>query len=62
MAMPYYEQTHMTAPERDERILELRKRGLSYAKIGKQVGMSANGVMESLRRMAEGRPGRDPRY
>jgi DNA-directed RNA polymerase specialized sigma24 family protein len=51
----------MSAPERDERIVELRRRGLSYARIGKAVGLSANGVMHSLRRIAEGRPGRDAR-
>jgi hypothetical protein len=52
---------YMSAPERDERIVELRRRGLSYARIGKAVGLSANGVMHSLRRIAEGRPGRDAR-
>jgi transposase len=52
----------MSAEDRDRRIRELRLRGLSYREIGKQVGMSANGVMHSLRRMqAGGRPGRDRR-
>ena len=51
----------MSAPERDELILALRRREWSYAKIGRAVGMSANGGMLSLRRITEGRPGRDPR-
>lgn len=51
----------MGAAERDKLIRELRLQGLSYRAIGNRVGMSANGVMHSLRRMAEGRPGLDPR-
>jgi DNA-directed RNA polymerase specialized sigma24 family protein len=58
VANRYYE---LPAPERDKLILELRLRGWSYRAIGKRVGMSANGVMHSLRRMAEGKPGRAPR-
>ena len=46
---------------RDEVIKTLRKRGMSYAKIGKVVGMSAPGVCRALERIAEGRPGRDSR-
>jgi transposase len=49
------------AVDRDKKIMELRGRGMSYRDIGKQVGMSANGVMHSLRRMREGRAGKDPR-
>ena len=59
--MRYYDQTPMTAPERDEKIVELRKRGMSYRQIGKIVGLSGAGVMYALERMSEGRPGRDPR-
>jgi DNA-directed RNA polymerase specialized sigma24 family protein len=59
--MPYYDEHLQTAPERDQTIVELRRRGLSYRAIGKHVGMSANGVMTSLRRIEAGRPGRDPR-
>lgn len=51
----------LPAAERDKLIMELRMRGWSYRAIGKRVGMSANGVMHSLRRMAEGKPGRPPR-
>jgi DNA-binding Lrp family transcriptional regulator len=51
----------LNSDDRDKKILLLRQRGMSYRDIGKQVGMSANGVMHSLRRMQEGRPGRDPR-
>jgi DNA-directed RNA polymerase specialized sigma24 family protein len=49
------------AAERDEKIRQMRLLGFSYREIGKAVGMTANGVMHSLRRMAEGRPGLDPR-
>jgi hypothetical protein len=59
--MPERGYYRLGAAERDARILELRKRGMSYRDIGKAVGMSANGVMHSLRRMAEGKPGRDRR-
>jgi DNA-directed RNA polymerase specialized sigma24 family protein len=51
----------LNAKDRDKKILELRRAGFSYREIGARVGMSANGVMHSLRRMAEGRPGLDPR-
>jgi transposase len=51
----------LNARDRDKRIMELRLRGMSYRDIGKRVGMSANGVMHSLRRMQTGRPGLDPR-
>jgi hypothetical protein len=54
----YYE---MSAMQRDEKILEMRRRGYSYRAIGKAVGMSPNGVMHSLRRISEGRPGRNSR-
>lgn len=49
------------AEERDKLILDLRRRGWTYARIGKYVGMSANGVSASLVRIQEGRPGRPPR-
>lgn len=58
MADRFYE---LNAGDRDELIRELRGRGWSYRAIGKRVGMSANGVMHSLRRMAAGKPGRDSR-
>jgi len=51
----------LPAHERDKMIMELRLRGWSYRAIGKRVGMSANGVMHSLRRMSEGKEGRAPR-
>ena len=49
------------AAERDRIIVELRRRGWTYARIGKAIGMSANGVSASLVRIREGRPGRAPR-
>ena len=51
----------LNAEDRDKKIRELHGLGFSYREIGKRVGMSANGVMHSLRRMQQGRPGRDPR-
>jgi hypothetical protein len=68
----YYEQTQLTAPQGDEMIVRLRRKGWTYRRIGKAVGMSANGVMQALRRMADPAPlpkaqsqvlrqGRDPR-
>jgi hypothetical protein len=59
--MPYYDAHRQTAFQRDQTILALRRRGYSYRAIGKAVGMTANGVMTSLRRIQAGRPGRDPR-
>lgn len=51
----------LSSVERDELIVELRRRGCTLAHIGRRVGMSANGVLHALRRIEEGRPGRDPR-
>jgi len=59
--VPYYDDTHQTAPQRDKTILELRKRGYSYRAIGKAVGMDGSGVLRSLRRIEAGGPGtKDP--
>jgi transposase-like protein len=68
----YYDATGLTAPQRDELIVRLRRRGYTYRKIAKVVRMSPNGVMQALRRMADPAPldkarnqvlrqGRDPR-
>jgi hypothetical protein len=60
--MPYYDQTHMTTPERDALIVKLRKEGKSLRQIARATGMrSAGAVASALQRIAEGRPGRDPR-
>lgn len=58
---PYYDELKMTGEERDELIVKLRNAGWSYRDVGAQVGMSANGVMHALRRIADGRRGRNPR-
>jgi hypothetical protein len=55
--MRYYSDTGQTATRCDKTIIELRQRGLSYRAIGRQVHMSANGVMLALRRLAAGGPG-----
>jgi transposase len=57
----YYDQTRMTAPQRDAKIKELHDAGYSTRAIGKIVGMSGAGVYLALQRIKEGRPGRDPR-
>jgi transposase-like protein len=59
--MRYYDDTKQTAPQRDQTILALRRRGYSYRAIGKAVGMNHSSVIAALRRIEEGRPGRDPR-
>jgi hypothetical protein len=51
----------MTSAERDELITKLRRQGCTLVHIGRRCGMSANGVLEALHRISEGRPGRDPR-
>jgi hypothetical protein len=55
--MRYYSDTHLTAQQTDQKILELRQAGLSYRAIGRQVFMSPNGVMCALRRLQAGGPG-----
>jgi hypothetical protein len=52
----YYDQTRLTAPERDQMISKLRRCGYTHRRVGKAVGMSANGVMQALRRMAHPAP------
>jgi hypothetical protein len=41
----------MSKEEKERLIVELRRRRWTYEKIGKQVGMSKNGVMQLLRRV-----------
>jgi len=50
-----------TVADRDARLVELRRQGYSYQQIGAALGMSATGVMKALRRIEDGRPGRNPR-
>jgi DNA-directed RNA polymerase specialized sigma24 family protein len=54
----YHSDINMTADERDQKVVELKALGRSYREIGAATGLSANGVMHALRRIAEGRPGR----
>ena len=51
----YYDATGLTAPQRDELIVRLRRRRHSYRKIGKAIRMSPQGVLQALRRMADPR-------
>jgi hypothetical protein len=55
--MRNYGQNQLPPYVLDETILELRRAGLSYRKIGKVVHMSANGVMHRLHRLQAGGPG-----
>ena len=45
------------AQERDRLILQMRRRGFTYAQIGQRVGMSESGVRRALQRIREGRFG-----
>jgi hypothetical protein len=47
--------------ERDARIMDLRRRGYKLRVIAAAMGMSVSGVSDACRRIAAGRPGRDPR-
>jgi hypothetical protein len=52
----------MTSAEKDAMIVRLYEAGYSYRRIARAVGMrSAGAVASALDRIAEGRPGRDPR-
>jgi hypothetical protein len=60
--MRYRDDTHLTPAQRDRTIIDLRKRGLSYRAIGKQVGMDGSAVMRAWRRLEAGGPGTKPRW
>jgi transposase-like protein len=47
-----------SAAEKDRLILDLRRKGYTYAQIGKALGMSKTGVRYALIRMQQGRTGR----
>jgi hypothetical protein len=51
----------MTPYQRDELIIKLRQKGLSYRRIGRAVGMSPSSVHAAWRRLAAGGPGTRPR-
>jgi len=52
---------YQTSADRDSAIKRMHGQGFSYRAIGKEVDMSANGVMHALRRIKDGRSGRAPR-
>jgi IS30 family transposase len=59
---PYWDEIHLTAPQRDELIVRMRQQGYSLRAIARRVGMkSAISVSRALQRISEGRPPRDPR-
>jgi len=43
----------MSDESRQELVVALRRRGWTYDKIGRRVGMSANGVMQLIRRVTD---------
>jgi lambda repressor-like predicted transcriptional regulator len=51
----------MPADQRDRLIVALRRKGWTLRKIAHHLNMSKSGVASSLQRIAEGRPGNDPR-
>jgi hypothetical protein len=51
----------MIASQRDRAIWEYRRRGYKLREIAAHLGMSTSGVSDAVRRIAAGRPGRDPR-
>ncbi len=44
----------LSAPERDRQIVQLRNRGWTYRRIGRQVGMSESGVKRACDRIRDG--------
>jgi hypothetical protein len=44
-----------------ETIIRLRRRGYRFKDIAGHLGMSVSGVSDAIRRIQDGRPGRDPR-
>ena len=58
--MRNYDDTQLTPYQRDQRIVELRKRGLSYRAIGRAVGLDGSSVLRALRRLAAGGTGTRP--
>lgn len=57
-----FDSSGMTGVQRDELVVKLRAEGWKYREIADHVGMSISGVYTVLERVAEGRPGRDPRH
>jgi hypothetical protein len=56
-------ESFLSAPERDMLIVTLAAKGWTHERIARYPGvcMSRRGVGMALERIAEGRPGRDPR-
>lgn len=54
--MPYVTPSRRNRDRRDQRIVELRRRGLSLAAIAFEVGCAASTASNVLRRQADGEP------
>jgi DNA-binding NarL/FixJ family response regulator len=57
-----FDRSGMSSDQRDELIARLRSQGWTLKRIAERVGMSTSGVHDALGRVADGRPGRDPRH
>lgn len=57
-----FDASGMTGAQRDVLVAKLRSEGHTLKAIAEHVGMSISGVYTVLERVAEGRPGRDPRH
>lgn len=53
--------TQLSADQKDAMLVTLRRRGWTLDRIAKHMGMSHGGVHAALKRIAEGRPGKDER-
>jgi hypothetical protein len=56
--MSYYDRTGLTPYQRDQLIVELRRRGYTLRQIAPRVGMTPGGVLRAVRRIGAGRQGR----
>jgi hypothetical protein len=59
--MPDHPEIQLTPYQRDQKIIELRKRGLSYRVIGRAVGMDGSAVYRAWQRLQAGGTGTRPR-
>jgi transcriptional regulator len=57
----YYDQGGLTAAQQDELITRLHQRGWSQSRIGRELGLTQQGISKALRRIAAGRVGAGPR-
>jgi DNA-binding NarL/FixJ family response regulator len=56
-----FDRSGLTSAQRDAEIVRLHKAGWTRRRIAARLGMSQGGITYALERIAEGRPGNDPR-